>query len=414
MNIPRERLDYLFHQYMNGQASQAEQVELQEWLAEVKEDAPLREYLAARWQDWQAETPEKQPDWDLMLQQIVSTPVQRRKRFLWKQLAAACVLLFLLGGVIFYYYNGHHFGNTISSAAAVKNDVPPGTTKAVLTLADGSKILLDSAVNGRVAEQGNTQVVKQANGQISYRNTSSNSSLPNSSLYNTLTTGRGEQSPPVTLSDGTKVWLNAASSIRFPVAFTGGLRTVEITGEAYFEVAHLSLAGGGKATLFPGRDNIHSSPFIVKINTPSGGGGEVQVLGTHFNIMAYPDEKTVNTTLLEGAVVFRQGNTSKKLVPGEQAVLEKDKAAITVSPTDVEIAVAWKNGLFRFDRSDIQTIMRQISRWYNVNISYAGAVPNRSFYGGIDRNLPLSSILKVLEKNNIRFRVEGNNIMVLP
>jgi ferric-dicitrate binding protein FerR (iron transport regulator) len=270
-------------------------------------------------------------------------------------------------------------------AQRYKNDIAPGGNKAMLTLADGSRIVLDEARNDTLGQQGNTSIIKTQNGQVQYHAAGNTATV----TYNTLSTPRGGQYQ-LTLPDGTRVWLNAASSLHFPTAFTGNHRTVELTGEGYFEVAAL-----------PGK------PFLVKAN-----GADITVLGTHFNIMAYANEQAMAVTLLEGAVNVGRNGTVKKLLPGQQARITGNNS-IMVSGTDVQEAVAWKNGYFIFDRADITTVMRQLERWYDIEVVYEGAPPEMRFGGGMQRSLPLSGILRLLEKNGVLFKIEGRKITVL-
>jgi transmembrane sensor len=266
-------------------------------------------------------------------------------------------------------------------------DVMPGKTKALLTLANGDKIVLDSVAFGKLAQQGNTAVLNE-NGQLIYTAGSQQESHP---VYNTLTTARGEVYPLV-LSDGSKVWLNAASSIYFPVAFTGKKRIVEITGEAYFEVA-----------------KNKTMPFIVRVN-----GAEIQVLGTQFNVMAYNDEATVNTTLLEGSVKFEKNGNSIFLRPGEQSQLNLTGKIRVVNDVNIKKVMAWKNGFFDFEGSDFETIANQLSRWYDVEVKYEKKI-DEQFYAEIPRNTKLSVVLKALElTGKVDFKIEGRNIIVIP
>jgi len=271
-----------------------------------------------------------------------------------------------------------------------QNDFLPGKNTAILTLADGSTIVLDSAKNGALTSQGNTKVIKLNNGQLAY----SSSGATNEVLYNTMSTPRGGQYKLV-LSDGSKVWLNAASSIHYPTSFPGNERKVEITGEAYFEVAHDA-----------------KKPFKVSVNNM-----EVQVLGTHFNVNAYRDERTINTTLLEGSVKVTKGSSMSILKPGQQAIIQQagdDKKITVENNIDVEAVIAWKNGYFSFTNADMTAVMRQISRWYDVDIVYEGKIPDRKFGGEISRNLNASQALKILQASKVHFRIEGKKIIVLP
>lgn len=300
--------------------------------------------------------------------------------------AAAAIILFLGAGAYFLFYNRPQ--QQITQQQALRDDdVAPGKTKAVLTLSDGTKITLDSARTGQLAVQGKTTVVNQ-NGTIAY----SGKATPGP-LYNTLTTGRGEQSPSLTLSDGTRVWLNAASSIRFPVAFTGDARNVAVTGEAYFEVA---------------RDK--AKPFYVKVRDM-----EVAVLGTHFNVNAYQDEPTIKTTLLEGSVKIlpdqpTQQQEGRVLSPGQQS--EVASGINRVKEADVDQVMAWKNGLFNFNHADLPTVLRQLARWYDIDVKFEGNGPTRSFHGKITRDLNLSQVINVLQEVDVKFRIEGKTLIV--
>lgn len=267
-----------------------------------------------------------------------------------------------------------------------KNDVSPGSNKATLTLADGSSIILDDAQDGAITQQGGAKVIKIGD-KVSYHSTCKISEVE----YNTITTPRGGQYQ-VELPDGSRVWINAASSLRFPTAFTGNERRVEINGEAYFEVA-----------------KNKSMPFIVKMN-----GAEVQVLGTHFNIMAYDDEGIVNTTLLEGSVKFVSGDKISILKPNQQSQLSKDGQVKLVNDVDIDKVMAWKNGLFVFDNSDLETVMRQLSRWYDIDVVYRTRNVATSFVGEIPRTSKLSDILKVFElTSKLRFEIAGKKVIVM-
>jgi len=305
-------------------------------------------------------------------------------RFMRKPLvryAAAIILLLGVTGITTWYI-GH---DTVKpglrpQAERFKNEVAPGHSGGVLTLSDGRQIVLDSADNGLLTKDGNVQLVKKE-GQVSYEGAAGQG------LHNHFTTGNGQQWQ-LALNDGTKVWLNAASSISYPVAFAGNERVVEITGEAYFEVA---------------KDAQH--PFKVKV-----GNQTVEVLGTHFNINAYTDEGIIKTTLLEGRVKMQ----STVIAPGQQIQVSGNGVLTVVNDADLEQAVAWKNGLFQFENADLSSVMRQIGRWYSVEVKYQGTVPRRSFGGAMQRTLPLTKVLTILEDNNVKFTIDGNQITVLP
>lgn len=278
-----------------------------------------------------------------------------------------------------------------------KTDIAAGVNKAILTLGDGSKIILDDAKNGVLANQGGNSVLKAAEGELIYSFINLDSHVPiielnaDHIIYNTIETPKGGKFQ-VKLPDGSKVWLNAASSLRFPTAFIGNKREVELKGEAYFEVSH-------------------DSSKVFQVNARNQ---VVQVLGTHFNINAYKDEPTVNTTLLEGSVRVSDLRThiSQLLKPGEQSKLSEQIEVINMKNTNE--AVAWKDGYFQFDEADIKAVMRQIERWYDVSIVYEGNLPDYRFGGEIERSLSLLQVLKILEKTKVHFRLEGREVTVMP
>jgi transmembrane sensor len=307
------------------------------------------------------------------------------KRYKWWSAAAALVLL--VAGIWLYQTLNKTPAPAIS---AVKEDSlemnrPPGGIGAVLTLTNGKTILLDSSRNGRLTEEGSTDVVKTDNGLV-YDPQAKTVEM----LYNTLTTRRGEMFPLV-LSDGTKVWLNAASSIHFPVAFNPKERVVEISGEVYFEVARNETA-----------------PFIVKKTSDNF---QVQVLGTRFNVNAYDDEDAVKITLLEGSVKVKDEDVSGILRPGQQAQLNNGLISIN-DKVNLDEVMAWKNGMFIFNKTDIIALFRQLSRWYNVELVIKGIVPDKKFVGGIYRNSSLSQVLEILRENNLVTKIEGRKIIV--
>jgi hypothetical protein len=305
--------------------------------------------------------------------------------------AAAAIILCIGSGSYFFFFNKPKSGIAkTETRSPYKNDIPPGGNKAILTLSGGRRVVLDSAANGILTQQGNTNIIKIDSGKLAYSPGSGQKEV----VYNILTTPRGGQYQ-LTLPDGTNVWLNAASSIRYPTAFAGNERKVEITGEAYFEVKHNS-----------------GMPFRVKIKDLV-----IEDLGTRFNVMAYDEEQVIKTTLLDGSVkilstVNRQLSTT--LLPGQQAQLSPSGTITLDKNVDMEQVMAWKNGLFNFKSQDIDAIMRQISRWYDVEIIYSGEKPQGHFSGMVDRNTNVSTVLKMLELSNINFRIDDRKITVLP
>jgi ferric-dicitrate binding protein FerR (iron transport regulator) len=323
--------------------------------------------------------------------------VQTTRSYKWRYLSAvaALVLLFLSFGGYFYLRNAEpvHQEQSVKSKAI---DIAPGESKAVLTLADGSEIVLNSAKNGVLATQGNISVSKNKEGQVVYQNVGNASQKEGK--YNTISTPRGGQYQ-VDLPDGTRVWLNAASTLKFPLAFNHNERRVELQGEAYFEVNPKHFSGSKSRKI----------PFIVK-----SGKQEVEVLGTHFNVNAYPDENDIKTTLLEGSVrvMHLASHTSKLLKPGQQSSVD---GTITVSDVDALQAIEWQKGYFSFENESVESIMRKISRWYNVEIEYQENIRHRKFAGRISKFENVSQILKIMEKTKvIHFKIEEGRITVMP
>ena len=319
-------------------------------------------------------------------------PLYRR---LWFRIIAAAAVIFFISITAFYFQHQNNNRVSAQTQGAVEQikDIPPGINNAVLTLDNGTTIVLDSAADGTLVQQGGIKVLK-INGQIAY-DKAANANPQAAPTYNTITTARGNQYQ-VILADGSKVWLNAASSIHFPSYFTGNERKVEITGEAYFEVAKDA-----------------AKPFRVEFSNQSGEKGEIEVLGTHFNVNAYPEEEDIKTTLLEGSVKIKRGSNVLMLAPGQQA---KVTSADIMLKNDVVLSqvVAWKDGFFVFNNSDIKIIMRQVARWYDVEVEFEGKIPSEGFTGKVSRNVPLSKFIKVLELNDVNVKTEGRKIIIAP
>jgi len=395
----------LLDKYQDGTASSAEKTLIEEYYRRLEmagatelsaeEEAALKEAMYKQITSSLADT--------------VVVPIRRKN---YKLAAAAAVLLLTIGAASYYWLFKEQTTQPHNKvmAKAKHHDLPPGRDAATLTLADGRTIILDSA-NGTISKQGGATVIN-LNGQVSYAKAGDRTDSVQV-VYNTITTARGNQYQLI-LADGSKVWLNSASSLRFPTAFTGNQRVVELDGEGYFEVAKNA-----------------AQPFHVKTGTQ-----DVEVLGTHFNVNAYKDEETIKTTLLEGRVrVGRRqwavGSGEKAegkgqraeieeqsviLKPGEQASVSQTSQKsqpIPVQTVDLDQVMAWKNGWFEFDNTDIKTIMRQISRWYDVDVRYE-VKPNNETYGGrISRNLNLSNILKMLETYGVHYRLENKTLVVV-
>lgn len=315
-----------------------------------------------------------------MKEDISATPVYHIRWWRTWWAAAAVVLLLVVGT---YVWN---FGTQHPVAVTNADNIQPGREGAILTLADGSQVSLDTISNGIVAMQGGA-AARVMNGSLYYEGNGSQT------IYNTMTTPKGRQYQ-LTLPDGTKVWLNNASSIRYPVAFNGKVRTVSIKGEAYFEVAENA-----------------AMPFVVDVD----GRAEVKVLGTHFNINAYNDEAHINTTLLEGAVQVKAmaGTHTITLKPGQQAQLSAQEIKV-IDNANMERVIAWKNGLFYFEGATMAEIMRQVARWYDIDVVYEKGIPDIEFEGGMTRDVSLGGLLITLEKLGVHYKLEGRKLMILP
>lgn len=411
MSHLNERLFYLFQGWYMKTASEQEEAELMQLISQSEGDEELAAAIQKVWD-------QKVLDGDFfsressakILQQVIQgkrndlgeeggrAPVRRMFRY---PVAAAAMVIVLLGVAVFLVWRPEKkeqpadlVKHTVSSAA---EEIRPGKEGALLTLDDGTVVVLDSLQNGVIATQGGAKIFLK-NGRLAYSLVDTDIQTDGKELpvlYNTMRTPRGRQFQ-MTLPDGTKAWLNAASSIRYPTAFAADKREVEITGEAYFEVVH-----------------DQSRPFRVRYAHSASHEGAVEVLGTNFNVNAYDNEAMVKTTLLEGSVRVFTGEVSKIIRPGEQAKVA-GPGQIKVERVNIEEAVAWKNGIIQFVGSDIRTIMRQVERWYDVEIVYEGNIPERSFTGDVSRNENISQVLKILTISDINFRIDGRKIIVMP
>lgn len=389
MNLPEEQQEALLQKYLDGQCTPEEIATLYSWLLSSDAHRPLLSVMQQDFERIMKERPvvpeELSNRIESRLLQSISTSkeetVPMRVSFRRNWTIAATVALLVASGITLFY-TVRKPAAPLPAAVQVA-DVMPGTNKAVLTLADGTVVTLDST-GKQVIQQGAT-IVKQQNGKLEYAVSGGNAAVG----YNTLKVPRGGQFT-VELPDGTIAWLNSASSLRYPTAFTGNNRTVEMEGQGYFEV----------------KQNA-KRPFVVKVNAI-----EVQVLGTAFDIMAYPDEDAVKTTLISGAVKVKSAKTEKLLHPGDQAAISNSTGAVLVQPVDVAAVTAWKTGFFEFDNANINIIMRQLARWYDIEIDTRNA-DRRLFGGRINRNLPLSEMLKLLETSGAKFNLEGRKLTVL-
>lgn len=379
----------LIEKYLAGKASAEEIGQLSDWYRQFNDSSTELE-TTDQLDETQLGSRIKSRLLTTIRNQAAPVPVSRPRRWL----IPAAAILILLSVAAYFVFNPGSKGQAIvanNNKAIQTSPILPGGNKAVLILADGSSIILDSTTNGIISQQGAVKVNKLENGLLVYMVNGRQITENDEAFYNTISTPRGGQYQ-VTLTDGTKVWLNAASSIRFPVVFTGTTRKVEITGEAYFEV-----------------EKNAQMPFIVK-----AGESEVEVLGTHFNINAYNDEAAIRTSLLEGSVKVSAGKGPREyLQPGQQSGITKDGKIRIYDHVDMEEVMAWKEGRFQFKSADLNTILRQISRWYDVDIEYRNNV-NLHFTGQLPRSSQASSFFEKLEMTGeVHFKVDGRKIIVL-
>lgn len=386
-------VEALLEKYLSGSISEEERVLLSQMLEEDRHQAQLETIIDKELLEHSFEAEE-----NLVLLDQIQNNIQQSIRkegkkakvvpLNWRSMAVAAVFILLVGAGVFWLLQSQKKEQEIAIQVKpnVQKDVAPGSTKAILKLADGTEIILDSANEGTLAQQGGVKIIKLNNGQLSYN---SQNGKPGEVLYNTVTTPKGGQYQLV-LADGTKVWLNAGSSLHFPAAFAGKERVVEIMGEGYFEVAKNA-----------------AMPFHVRVNEM-----DIQVLGTHFNVNAYADEGLTRTTLLEGSVKVSKGAQARLLKPGQQAAVNQDEQILVQNDVNLDEVIAWKNGLFQFQSADLETILRQASRWYDIEVEYRDKITER-FSGQISRDVNISQLLKILEfTGKVHFEIEGKKIIV--
>jgi len=397
--MPNARLQYLFDRHLAKACTEAEKQELAVMILSTKHEEDIKDLLQQAWDSTNAtEDMEEEKAENIIHSILAAAPAIKQKgskvRQLWKKVAAAAAVLLLASGGYFLLKTNDtkDIAKIEPQEIRFKNDVAaPANTKATITLADGKIVPIDSLT---VLTQNGVNVLKTLDGKIIYNGSTKDM------VYNTLSNPRGSKVIDMTLADGSHVWLNAGSSVTYPVAFIGNERNVSITGEAYFEVAPLTPKGGqGKI------------PFSVDAN-----GVITEVLGTHFNVNSYSDEGTTKITLLEGSVKVSKGKASGLLLPGQQAQVALRQAQDDVkilNAVDLNEVMAWKNGRFYFDGVDIKVMMRQLSRWYNVEVEYKADIKS-SFVAKISRDEPVTELLKILELTNlVHFKIEGNKIEVI-
>ncbi len=374
--MTREEIEDLLERYNNGTVTEGEKALVESWynhfVPPAAGEGPDPEHL--------------KQDQEESLQRLLSGINHNRVIGRWYIAAAAVLLLFTALGV-YHFIPGKERRQLNYAANPVVKDIAPGTNKAMLTLANGQTINISDTKNGRIATQAGVAINKTGDGQVKYETGAAATSIKEA--INIITVPKGGKYQLV-LADGTKVWLNDASSLKFPTAFSGSERVVELTGEAYFEVAHNS-----------------KQPFKVKTASQV-----IQDIGTQFDVNSYADEDAAATTLVEGSVKIYDAKGQTFIKPGQQYLSKINGSSEVRNDVDIDEVTAWKSDMFQFNNADIKTIMRQIGRWYNVDVEYAGQVPSSTYHGRISRNSNASTVLRILELSGINFTIERGKIIV--
>jgi ferric-dicitrate binding protein FerR (iron transport regulator) len=402
MHSVKTRTSFLFKKYYNKTASIKEREELFQIIKTTSDDK-LKELMREEWDNLEMTDPLFNSDQSMeMLNKIFPaeqqsneqqeefvpiTDVSWSSRF--KRISVAAAILVLLSSGMYFYFKPSLSPQAQIAYTPIFQDIPPGGNKATLTLSDGQTIILDSAKNGIIASTKSFKIVKTESGQVVYQPFERIQNNALGAEFNTITTPRGGEYR-VVLPDGSKVWLNSASSIKFPGVFKGNTRSVEIEGEAYFEITKNS-----------------AMPFKVKSKNV-----DIEVIGTHFNVKTYTGDEVMKTTLLEGSIKIEGGNSSHLLKPGQQAVLIGNEMKV-LSDVDIEEQIAWKNGLFQFKDAGIQDVMHQAALWYDLNVSFEGKIPEKYFTGKVSRNVNASEFMNMLMYTGVKFKIEGKNIVVI-
>lgn len=375
----------LLQKYQSGNCTVAEIELVESWYKQLVDTGGLN------WEEGEKDLLQKDLENRIMTQLKVLPDEEKKGVFLLSRSTwwAAASVVFLLG--IFSYFM---FFNQPPRLPEVVNIVPvdikaPESNKAVITLSNGQKIFLDSVGNNELTVQGNAELVRLPGGKIVYKK--GKGAADGEVQFNTLFNPKGSKVVNIILADGSRVWLNAGSSLTYPVLFVGNKRNVSIDGEAYFDIA-----------------SDASKPFIVK-----NGNMDVHVLGTQFNVNTFEDDdNNTKVTLLEGAVKIFNGNATGFLKPGQQALINSEIQV--VKDVDLNKVMAWKNGYFQFDKASLQSVLKQISRWYDVEVIYEGRNQTRGFVGEMERDLSLTEILKILEINKVQFKIVGKKLIIKP
>lgn len=391
-NLKKERLKYLLDIFTTNSIGPNEFEEMMEQLDHKEGEAILEDYIRETGADIEfGET--KPPDWEFLWQKIkpVKTKIVPLYKKRWMQVAATFIVMLTIAGML--TWTNYNKTSAIDAVSTIKDNSTPdeilaGGNKAILLLDNGKIISLDESKTGLLAKQGNTQINQNNAGEIVYNAKGETNTAIG---YNTLSTPNGGQFNLV-LPDGSRVWLNAASSIRFPTAFTGNTRDVSITGEVYFEVVKIS-----------------AKPFTVAHNDL-----KIKVLGTSFCINTYANEPTIKTTLVTGLVEVSKSGNMIKLGPGQQIQFNAANKATLIPEADIEEVLAWKNGIFNFDKADLETVMRQFERWYDISVEYPKGIPKQKFWGKIQRGLSLNDVLEILKETGVNFTIKNRAVIITP
>jgi transmembrane sensor len=386
------RFDHLIYKYKRQLCSREELEELLDYLAsgnhELELQAAIERQLMVEYANSEVEDQETEVIFGNIREKLTSTePKPKYKSIWWISTAAAILIISGLG--IFFYKNQLKSSATVHTARKIQPEILPGGNRAILTLANGKTISLTNALNGKLAQDGGISVSKTRDGQLVYagHNEMPQAGKPNG--LNTITIPRGGIYD-IVLADGTHVWLNSGSSLAFPSSFSGTERQVQLTGEAYFEVAR------------------NGKPFKVITATQT-----VQVLGTHFNIEAYQDEESVKTTLLEGSVKVIRKNEKVLLTPGQMSVNTQTQA-LYVRQANLTEVMDWKSGLFIFDNENVAEVMRKVARWYDVEVEYKSNIGGKKLVGIVSRNTPIEELLdNVALAGKVKYKLEGRRIVLM-
>jgi transmembrane sensor len=386
-----DRITTLLEQLMSGTCTWQEKKELFTLIDSV-EDPQLKAVLEEAWLRYNTPSHNlSDASSGVILRNILGNNRKVLSIRRWRIAAIAAAGLLVIGLSLYRWtFSPSVTQETNTMAMDIK---APSQHKATITLSNGQQILADSISAGQLAVQGSTRVVRLASGDIVYQPAGSADAAL---LLNTLSNPRGSQVTAITLSDGSRVWLNAGSSITYPVAFSGKERSVSITGEAYFEVA----AAGD-----------HTIPFFVNISINRKDSSQVQVLGTHFNIKAYEDEADTRVTLLQGSVRVKHQQYNMQIIPGQQAIYNTGQPMHTAT-ADTGQVVAWKEGLFAYQSSSITQVLRDAARWYDIDVVYAGKVPDDTFTGNIPRTATFTELLAILQMSRVHFKLENKQLTV--